>query len=99
MAGLDVASYQHPDTSQYPTGAPITWSQVAAARYRFAAIKGTEGDYYVNPWAASDLTKAKAAGLDVTAYHFAIPNVSGGAAQAQFALEYRATRPARTCSR
>jgi GH25 family lysozyme M1 (1,4-beta-N-acetylmuramidase) len=88
VPGIDVAAFQHPDTSAYPDGAPINWSQVAAAGYRFAAIKGTEGDYYVNPWGTSDVAKAKAAGLDVTAYHFAIPNVSGGAEQAQFAVEY-----------
>jgi len=88
VPGIDVASYQHPDTSQYPKGTPISWTEVAAAGYRFAAVKGTEGDYYVNPWATTDLAGAKHAGLDITAYHFAIPNVSGGAAQAQFAVEY-----------
>jgi GH25 family lysozyme M1 (1,4-beta-N-acetylmuramidase) len=88
VTGLDVADFQHPDTSQYPNGAPIDWAAVAAAGYRFVAVKGTEGDYYVNPWGTTDLAGAKAAGLDVTAYHFAIPNVSGGAAQAQFAVEY-----------
>jgi len=88
VPGLDVAGFQHPDTSQYPDGAPIDWPEVAAAGYRFVAIKGTEGDYYVNPWGTTDLAEAKAAGLDVTAYHFAIPNVSSGAEQAQFAVEY-----------
>jgi GH25 family lysozyme M1 (1,4-beta-N-acetylmuramidase) len=88
VPGLDVAGFQHPVTSQYPAGAPIDWPEVAAAGYRFVAIKGTEGDYYANPWGTSDLAAAKAAGLDVTAYHFAIPNVSGGAEQAQFAVEY-----------
>jgi lysozyme len=88
LAGLDVAGFQHPVTKQYPSGAPVTWTAVAAAGYRFAAIKGTEGDYYVNPWAAADLAAAKAAGLDITPYHFAIPNGSGGAAQARFAIEY-----------
>jgi lysozyme len=66
----------------------VSWSSVAAAGYKFAAIKGTEGDYYVNPWAGTDLAAAKAAGLVVTPYHFAIPNGSGGAAQARFAVEY-----------
>jgi len=32
LAGLDVAAYQHPATSQYPNGTPIDWQQVAAAR-------------------------------------------------------------------
>jgi GH25 family lysozyme M1 (1,4-beta-N-acetylmuramidase) len=93
LAGLDVASHQHPVTSQYPHGTPINWRQVAAAHYRFAAIKGTEGNYYVNPWAATDLAEAKAAGLDVSPYHFAIPNVSSGPEQAKYAVEYSGYAP------
>jgi GH25 family lysozyme M1 (1,4-beta-N-acetylmuramidase) len=88
LGGIDVAGYQHPVTPASPGGEAIAWPSVAAAGYRFAAIKATEGDYYVNPWAATDLAEAKAAGLDVAPYHFAIPNVSGGSAQAQFAVEY-----------
>jgi GH25 family lysozyme M1 (1,4-beta-N-acetylmuramidase) len=82
LGGIDVAGYQHPGD------VAIAWPSVAAAGYRFAAIKATEGDYYVNPWEATDLAEAKAAGLDVAPYHFAVPNVSGGSAQAQFAVEY-----------
>jgi GH25 family lysozyme M1 (1,4-beta-N-acetylmuramidase) len=93
MPGLDVAAYQHPVTSQYPNGAPVDWPQVAAAGYRFAAIKGTEGDYYANPWAATDVAEAKAAGLKITPYHFAIPNVSSGQQQAEFAVEYSGYAP------
>jgi GH25 family lysozyme M1 (1,4-beta-N-acetylmuramidase) len=78
--GVDVADYQHPG------GAAIAWSQVAAAGYRFAFIKATEGDYYANPYHASDLVQAKAAGLYATGYHFAIPNVSDGASQADYAV-------------
>src|SRR6185437_992759 len=78
--GVDVADYQHPH------GAAIDWSQVAAAGYKFAFIKATEGDYYANPYYASDLAQAKAAGLYATGYHFAIPNVSDGASQADYAL-------------
>jgi GH25 family lysozyme M1 (1,4-beta-N-acetylmuramidase) len=88
LAGLDVAGFQHPVSSQHPGGTAISWSAVAKAGYKFAAVKATEGDYYVNPWAASDLGGAKGVGLDVTPYHFAVPNASGGAAQAQFAVEY-----------
>jgi GH25 family lysozyme M1 (1,4-beta-N-acetylmuramidase) len=82
VRGIDVAAFQHLN------GKSINWAKVAAAGYRFAAVKVTEGDYYVNPWAASDLAAAKAAGLYVAAYHFAIPNVSGGAEQARYALQY-----------
>jgi GH25 family lysozyme M1 (1,4-beta-N-acetylmuramidase) len=88
LSGLDVAAFQHPVTAAYPGGTPIHWATTAKAGYKFAAVKATEGDYYVNPWAATDLAQAKSAGLDVTPYHFAVPNASGGAAQAQFAVKY-----------
>jgi GH25 family lysozyme M1 (1,4-beta-N-acetylmuramidase) len=78
--GVDVADYQHSH------GAAIDWPQVAAAGYKFAFVKATEGDYYANPYYASDLAQAKAAGLYATGYHFAIPNVSDGASQADYAL-------------
>ncbi|HEY2519988.1 MAG TPA: GH25 family lysozyme [Streptosporangiaceae bacterium] len=80
--GVDVAADQHPG------GAAIEWSRVAAAGYTFAAVKTTEGDYYTNPWYAGDAAGAAEAGLAVTGYHFAIPNVSGGAAQADFAVSH-----------
>jgi len=80
VRGVDIASYQHVN------GAAIGWSKVAAAGYKFVAIKATEGNYYANPYRASDLSGAEAAKLSVIAYHFAIPNVSGGAAQADYAI-------------
>jgi GH25 family lysozyme M1 (1,4-beta-N-acetylmuramidase) len=79
--GVDVADYQHPN------GAAIDWPQVAAAGYKFAFIKATEGDYYVNPYYASDLAQAQAAGLYATGYAFAVPNVSSGASQADYAVQ------------
>jgi GH25 family lysozyme M1 (1,4-beta-N-acetylmuramidase) len=69
--GVDVASFQH------PSGAAITWTDVAAAGYQFAAVKTTEGAYYKNPYALTDLSQARAAGLAVVAYAFAIPNGGG----------------------
>jgi GH25 family lysozyme M1 (1,4-beta-N-acetylmuramidase) len=84
--GVDVASFQHPKTSQYPNGAPIDWSQVAGTGYSFAAIKATEGNYYTNPFYASDVAAAKAAGLYVAGYHFAIPNAGTATAQADYAV-------------
>jgi GH25 family lysozyme M1 (1,4-beta-N-acetylmuramidase) len=88
LAGLDVAQFQHPVTTAAPGGQAIAWASVAKAGYKFAAVKATEGDYYVNSWAATDLAGAKAAGLDVAPYHFAVPNESSGSAQAKFAVQY-----------
>ncbi|HSR84658.1 MAG TPA: GH25 family lysozyme [Streptosporangiaceae bacterium] len=81
VQGIDVASFQHPN------GAAINWSQVAQAGYKFAFIKGTEGSYYTNPYYAGDASGAKSAGLLVAPYAFAIPNYSGGALQADYALD------------
>ena len=87
--GVDVASYQHPN------GAGINWRQVARAGIQFAAVKGTEGAYYHNPYAHNDLAHAKAAGLSVMAYAFAIPNGNGASAspvvQANYLIKYLTT--------
>lgn len=87
--GVDVASFQH------PAGAAINWSQVAASGIRFAAVKATEGAYYQNPYALTDLAQAQAAGLSVAAYAFAIPNGNGSssdpATQAAYLLNYLGT--------
>jgi GH25 family lysozyme M1 (1,4-beta-N-acetylmuramidase) len=80
--GIDVAGYQHRH------GALINWAQVARGGYKFAFVKASEGNYYVNPYYASDVSQAQAAGLYVTGYAFAVPNVSGGASQAEYAVTH-----------
>jgi len=84
--GVDVAAFQHPN------GAAINWREVAQSGISFAAVKTTEGTYYRNPYALSDLAAARAAGLSVGAYTFAIPNGNGGrsspVAQADYLLAY-----------
>ncbi|MGA3154293.1 MAG: GH25 family lysozyme [Streptosporangiaceae bacterium] len=86
VQGIDVASFQHPN------GAAINWADVASSGIQFAAVKATEGTYYRNPHALSDLAAAKAAGLSVFAYSFAIPNGNGGSkspvAQADYLTSY-----------
>ncbi len=88
LQGVDVASFQHPN------GQSINWTQVAQAGIQFAAVKATEGAYYRNPYALTDLAGAKAAGLSVMAYAFAIPNGNGSSAspsvQANYLLTYLA---------
>jgi GH25 family lysozyme M1 (1,4-beta-N-acetylmuramidase) len=81
VQGVDVASYQHQN-------GPISWPQVATAGYTFAFVKAAEGNYYRNPYAAADLAGASAAGLYVAPYEFGIPNVAGGAAEADYALDH-----------
>jgi GH25 family lysozyme M1 (1,4-beta-N-acetylmuramidase) len=81
LNGVDVASFQHPG------GAAINWATVHGAGYDFAAIKATEGNYYVNKYYANDAAAATAAGMYVAAYHFANPPKSSGTAQADYAVQ------------
>ena len=81
IQGIDVASEQHPG------GKTINWSDVASAGYQFAFIKVSEGSYYVNPYYSSDTAHAQAAGILTAPYAFAIPNYSGGALQADYAVD------------
>jgi GH25 family lysozyme M1 (1,4-beta-N-acetylmuramidase) len=71
LQGVDVASFQHPQN------APIDWQQVAGDGIQFAMVKATEGDYYTNHFALTDLAGAQATGLSAIAYAFAIPNGNG----------------------
>ena len=80
VKGIDISSHQHDG------GAAIGWAQVAAAGYKFAFVKATEGSYYVNPYYAADAAAARQAGLLVAAYHFAIPNDSRAVLQADLAM-------------
>jgi GH25 family lysozyme M1 (1,4-beta-N-acetylmuramidase) len=96
--GVDVAAFEHPDTTQYPKGAPIDWAKVAASGIQFAAIKATEGNYYVNPFYARDLAQATAAGLPALGYGFANPKAGNGtpAGQAQYLVRHAGTVNGRT---
>jgi GH25 family lysozyme M1 (1,4-beta-N-acetylmuramidase) len=86
IQGVDVASYQE--------GPGINWPAAYANGMQFTAIKVTEGDYYVNQYASADLASARAAGLGVMAYAFAIPNGNGSSSspvtQADYAIAHSA---------
>ncbi|HUC25119.1 MAG TPA: GH25 family lysozyme [Streptosporangiaceae bacterium] len=81
VQGIDVSSAQHSG------GAAINWNEVAGDGYKFAFVKASEGSYYVNPYYASDIAGAQAAGMFVAPYAFAVPNYSGGALQADYLLD------------
>jgi GH25 family lysozyme M1 (1,4-beta-N-acetylmuramidase) len=72
--GLDVSSWQ----------GNVNWSSVAANGARFAYVKATESTNYTNPYFSQQYTGAYNAGLVHGAYHFATPNTSSGAAQADY---------------
>jgi GH25 family lysozyme M1 (1,4-beta-N-acetylmuramidase) len=74
VLGLDVSGHQ-------PI---IDWSAVSSGGAGFVYVKATEGLAFVNPDFASQYDGSYQAGLIRGAYHFALPNVSSGAAQASY---------------
>ncbi|KAF9287124.1 hypothetical protein BGZ68_002227 [Mortierella alpina] len=76
VKGIDVSGYQ-------PN---VNWAQVKANGVQFAYIKATEGTGYKSPAFNSQYTGATNVGLIRGAYHFARPDVSSGAAQANYFL-------------
>ncbi|SBT52780.1 GH25 family lysozyme [Micromonospora narathiwatensis] len=80
IRGIDVSSHDH-------TLGPIDWPGVAANGYKFAYIKATEGQTYLNPYFAEDYRAAKAAGLLVGAYHFARPDSRNPVAEANYFID------------
>jgi GH25 family lysozyme M1 (1,4-beta-N-acetylmuramidase) len=72
--GLDVSHYQ----------GSIDWAAVKAKGAKFAYIKATEGTSYRDPNFSANYLNAYNQGIIRGAYHFGRPDVSGGAAQADF---------------
>ncbi|HEY1573339.1 MAG TPA: GH25 family lysozyme [Pseudonocardiaceae bacterium] len=78
LPGLDVSHHQ----------GTVNWGSVAAAGATFAYLKATEGTGFVDGRFNRNFAAARAAGLFRGAYHFALPDRSGGAAQATFFLNH-----------
>jgi GH25 family lysozyme M1 (1,4-beta-N-acetylmuramidase) len=77
LPGIDVSAYQ----------GNINWASVAPA-IDFVYAKATEGTYYTNPDFSNQYTGPYNQGLIRGAYHFAIPNNSTGAVQADYFVSH-----------
>jgi GH25 family lysozyme M1 (1,4-beta-N-acetylmuramidase) len=73
LPGIDVSGYQ----------GNINWAAVAPS-IDFVYAKATEGTYYTNPYFGNQYTGPYNQGLIRGAYHFAIPDNSTGASQADY---------------
>jgi GH25 family lysozyme M1 (1,4-beta-N-acetylmuramidase) len=62
----------------------VDWSAVVSGGAQFAYVKATEGTGFVNPDFTAEYDGSYQAGLIRGAYHFALPDASGGAAQASY---------------
>lgn len=78
LPGLDVSHRQ----------GPIDWASVANNGARFAYLKATEGTTFVDPAFAANYAGSAGAGIAHGAYHFALPDTSSGAAQANYFLNH-----------
>ncbi|MFJ9817275.1 lysozyme [Streptomyces sp. NPDC101151] len=76
--GVDVASYQ----------GNVAWSTLWSSGVRWAYTKATEGTYYKNPSFAQQYNGAYDTGMIRGAYHFATPDSTGGAAQADYFVDH-----------
>jgi GH25 family lysozyme M1 (1,4-beta-N-acetylmuramidase) len=77
LPGIDVSSYQ----------GNIDWASVAP-HIDFSYAKATEGTYYTNPDFTNQYNGPYNNGLIRGSYHFAIPNNSTGAAQADYFIAH-----------
>jgi GH25 family lysozyme M1 (1,4-beta-N-acetylmuramidase) len=73
LEGIDVSHYQ----------GTVDWTSVATAGKRFAILQATDGETCLDPMYATHHGSARAAGMLVTAYHFAEPSSSPGEAVLQ----------------
>ncbi len=78
LPGLDVSSHQ----------GNVDWNAVRANGAEFAYVKATEGTSYTNPYFAQQYVGSYNVGLVRGAYHFALPNNSSGAAQANYFVDH-----------
>ncbi|WP_427130232.1 lysozyme [Pseudarthrobacter sp. S9] len=77
VRGLDVSGHQ----------ASVNWQDQWNMGARFAYVKASEGNYFTNDSFGSQYDGARGAGMIRGAYHFAIPNWSSGADQAQYFVQ------------
>ncbi|MEU9447989.1 lysozyme [Streptomyces sp. NPDC048277] len=76
--GVDVASYQ----------GDVSWSGLLGSGVKWAYTKATEGTSYKNPYFTQQYNGAYDVGMIRGAYHFATPDTTSGAAQADYFADH-----------
>jgi len=76
--GMDVSGYQ----------GNVAWSTAWANGARFAYVKATESTSYTNPYFAQQYNGSYNVGMIRGSYHFATPDTSGGATQADYFIAH-----------
>lgn len=76
--GVDVASYQ----------GNVAWATLWNSGVKWAYTKATEGTYYKNPYFAQQYNGSYNVGMIRGAYHFATPDTTSGAVQANYFVDH-----------
>ncbi|MFI5674929.1 lysozyme [Streptomyces cellulosae] len=76
--GVDVSGHQ----------GDVAWQTLWNSGVRWAYTKATEGTYYRNPYFAQQYNGSYDVGMIRGAYHFATPDTTGGAAQADYFADH-----------
>ncbi|MCL7427345.1 lysozyme [Streptomyces sp. YS415] len=76
--GVDVSSHQ----------GDVAWPTLWSSGVKWAYAKATEGTYYTNPYFAQQYKGSYAVGMIRGAYHFATPDTSSGATQADYFVDH-----------
>ncbi|MEW2449529.1 lysozyme [Streptomyces parvulus] len=76
--GVDVSSHQ----------GNVAWSTLWSSGVRWAYAKASEGTYYTNPYFAQQYNGSYNVGMIRGAYHFATPDSTSGAAQANYFVDH-----------
>ncbi|GGX56060.1 hydrolase [Streptomyces minutiscleroticus] len=84
-AGLDAVQTEGVDVSSHQGNVP--WSTLWKSGVKWAYVKATEGTSYKNPYYKQQYGGAYKAGMVRGAYHFATPDKSSGAAQANYFVD------------
>lgn len=78
VPGMDVSAHQ----------GNVDWAAAYRDGARFAYVKASEGTGYVNPYFAQQYNGSYEVGMIRGAYHFALPDRSTGAAQADYLIAH-----------
>jgi GH25 family lysozyme M1 (1,4-beta-N-acetylmuramidase) len=78
VSGIDVSSHQ----------GNVNWASYWSGGKRFAYVKATEGSGYINPYFAQQYNGSYNVGMIRGSYHFALPNNSSGATQANYFVSH-----------
>lgn len=76
--GVDVSSHQ----------GNVAWATLWGSGVKWAYTKATEGTYYTNPYFAQQYNGSYNVGMIRGAYHFATPDTTTGATQANYFVDH-----------